>query len=66
MSLPDPAELITLRAAAALLRVSHPTIRRWISQRRLSEYRVGASPRVDRREVRGLIVLVSPRQEMQR
>lgn len=64
MSTPDPMDLITFRAAGALLGVTHPTIRRWIGERRLSEYRIGGSPRVDRREVLGLICLVSAAAEV--
>lgn len=59
VAMPDPAELITFRSAGALLGVTHPTIRRWITEQRLSEYRIAGSPRVDRREVLGLISLVS-------
>jgi hypothetical protein len=66
MSMPDPADLITFRAAGTLLRVTHPTIRRWITERRLSEYQLAGSPRVDRREVLGLIRLVSPAAEVMR
>lgn len=64
--MPDPTDLITFRAAGALIRVTHPTIRRWITERRLSEYRIAGSPRVDRREVLGLISLVSAAQEVAR
>lgn len=61
-TMPDPTELITFRSAGALLGVTHPTIRRWITEQRLSEYRIADSPRVDRREVLGLISLVSAAQ----
>lgn len=66
MSRINPNDLITLRAAARLLGVTGPSIRRWISEGRLSEYRIANSPRVDRREVLGLVVLVSAAQEVTR
>ena len=65
-TMPAPTELITFRSAGALLGVTHPTIRRWITEQRLSEYRIADSPRVDRREVLGLISLVSPAQHHSR
>lgn len=59
MSIPDPQNLISLRAAARLIGFSGPTIRRWIGENRLTEYRVGEhSIRVDRNEVLSLIVRV--------
>jgi excisionase family DNA binding protein len=66
VQLPEPTELITFRSAGALLGVTHPTIRRWITEQRLSEYRIASSPRVDRREVLGLICLISAAQAVTR
>ncbi|WP_280410997.1 helix-turn-helix domain-containing protein [Nocardia asiatica] len=66
MSMPNPLDLITFRAAGDLLGVSHPSIRRWISEGKLSEYRIANSPRVDRHEVLSLVVRVSAAQEATR
>ena len=60
MNIPDPHDLISLRAAGRLIGFSAPTIRRWIDENKLTEYRVGDHAiRVDRNEVLSLIVRVS-------
>lgn len=65
-SLPNPNDLMTFRAAGALLGVTHTSIRRWITEGHLSEYRIANSPRVNRHEVLNLIVLVRPAQAVTR
>ncbi|MFD8104371.1 hypothetical protein ACFV24_33040 [Nocardia fluminea] len=65
-TMPNPADLITLRKAGELLGVTHTSIRRWIDEGQLSEYRIANSPRVHRSEVLGLVVLVRPAQAVAR
>jgi excisionase family DNA binding protein len=56
---PDPKDLVSMRAAAKLIGFSGPTIRRWLDNRTLTEYRVGEhAVRVDRHELLSLVVRV--------
>lgn len=49
-------ELLTIKEAAALLKMSTVTVRRWLKQGRLAGYRVGArSIRLRRRDVEALL-----------
>lgn len=60
MSIPNPKDLISMRAAGRLIGFSAPTIRRWVDENKLTQYRVGDHAlRVDRNEVLSLIVRVS-------
>src|SRR5215211_5666680 len=62
MSTAPELDLLTMREAAELLRVSEVTVARWLKQGRLPAYRVGPrAVRVRRADVERMVEPVSPR-----
>ena len=63
MTNPDPnapaPDLLTVREAAALLRVTKPTIRRWIAEGRLPASRIGRGFRLDRSRLSNQLIAVA-------
>ena len=57
-SRPAPVRLVSVRAAAAYLGLSHRTVRRWVSDGRIPGYAVGGSIRVSMVDVEALPQLI--------
>jgi excisionase family DNA binding protein len=55
-TIPRPEDLLTMREAATIYKVSRPTIYRWANDGLITLWKVGACTRVDRIEIEKRVI----------